>query len=154
MDWLDVHDVGVYLPNGEPRLFEHGMCLTIEPGLYFGAWRPDVDCPEKYSNIGIRIEDDILITDGGPVVLTDMCPKTIDEIESVVGTSQLGGEYELAILYSSDSRLVDKEKANEYRLSIDEATELYSNAPLHELTMAADMRETFFTKRKSDISCG
>ena len=84
---LDVHDVGVYLPNGEPRLFEHGMCLTIEPGLYFGAWRPDVDCPEKYSNIGIRIEDDILITDGGPVILTEMCPKTIDEIESVVGTS-------------------------------------------------------------------
>ena len=82
---LDVHDVGVYLPNGEPRLFEHGMCLTIEPGLYFGAWRPDVDCPKKYSNIGIRIEDDILITDGGPVILTEMCPKTIDEIESIVG---------------------------------------------------------------------
>tara|TARA_B100001741_G_scaffold82226_1_gene66703 strand:+ start:10871 stop:12253 length:1383 start_codon:yes stop_codon:yes gene_type:complete len=84
---LDVHDVGVYLPNGEPRLFEHGMCLTIEPGLYFGAWRPDVDCPKKYSNIGIRIEDDILITDGGPVILTEMCPKTIDEIESIVGKS-------------------------------------------------------------------
>ena len=82
---LDVHDVGVYLPNGQPRLLESGMCLTIEPGLYFGAWRPDVDCPERYANIGIRIEDDVLITDNGPVVLTDKCPKTIDEIEAIVG---------------------------------------------------------------------
>ena len=82
---LDVHDVGVYLPNGQPRLLESGMCLTIEPGLYFGAWRPDVDCPERYANIGIRIEDDVLITDNGPVVLTDKCPKTIDEIEAIIG---------------------------------------------------------------------
>jgi Xaa-Pro aminopeptidase len=82
---LDVHDVGIYKPNGEPRLFESGMCLTVEPGLYFGSWRPDVDCPERYSNIGIRIEDDILITESGPDVLTKLCPKTIDEIESIVG---------------------------------------------------------------------
>ncbi len=84
---LDVHDVGVYLPDGKPRLLESGMCLTIEPGLYFGAWRPDVKCPKKYENIGIRIEDDILVTNEGPVVLTSMCPKTIDEIESIVGIS-------------------------------------------------------------------
>ena len=82
---LDVHDVGVYHPKGQPRLLESGMCLTIEPGLYFGAWRPDVDCPDRYANIGIRIEDDVLVTDDGPVVLTDKCPKTIDEIESIVG---------------------------------------------------------------------
>ena len=82
---LDVHDVGVYLPNGKARTLEAGMCLTIEPGLYFGSWRPDVSCPERYSNIGIRIEDDVLIQEGGPVVLTEMCPKTIDEIESIVG---------------------------------------------------------------------
>ena len=82
---LDVHDVGVYLPGGKPRLLEPGMCLTVEPGLYFGAWRPDATCPERYSNIGIRIEDDILITDSGPVILTDKCPKTIDEIESIIG---------------------------------------------------------------------
>ena len=82
---LDVHDVGVYLPDGKPRLLESGMCLTVEPGLYFGAWRPDVACPERYANIGIRIEDDILITDDGPIVLTAKCPKTIDEIESIVG---------------------------------------------------------------------
>lgn len=82
---LDVHDVGIYLPNGEPRKLRPGMCLTIEPGLYFGAWRPDVDCPERYSNIGIRIEDDVLVGENGPVVLTEMCPKTINEIESIVG---------------------------------------------------------------------
>ena len=85
---LDVHDVGVYMPNGEPRLLESGMCLTVEPGLYFGAWRPDVECPERYANIGIRIEDDVLVTDDGPVVLTDKCPKTIDEIQSLVGKAR------------------------------------------------------------------
>jgi Xaa-Pro aminopeptidase len=84
---LDVHDVGIYKPNGEPRLFESGMCLTVEPGLYFGSWRPDVDCPERYSNLGIRIEDDVLITDNGPEVLTSACPKTIADIESIVGKS-------------------------------------------------------------------
>ena len=84
---LDVHDVGVYLPNGEPRILQPGMCLTIEPGLYFGAWRPDVDCPQRYSNIGIRIEDDVLIGDNGPIVLTERCPKTITEIESIIGNA-------------------------------------------------------------------
>ena len=82
---LDVHDVGIYKPNGEPRLLEEGMCLTVEPGLYFGAWRPDVDCPERYANIGIRIEDDILVTSGDPDNLTKNCPKTIEEIESIIG---------------------------------------------------------------------
>ena len=82
---LDVHDAGVYKPGGEPRLLEPGMCLTIEPGLYFGAWRPDVDCPERYANIGIRIEDDVLVTAEGPVVLTEDCPKTVEDIERIVG---------------------------------------------------------------------
>ena len=84
---LDVHDVGIYKPNGEPRLLEEGMCLTVEPGLYFGAWRPDVDCPERYANIGIRIEDDVLVTSSDPDVLTSACPKTIDEIESITGNA-------------------------------------------------------------------
>ena len=82
---LDVHDAGVYKPGGEPRALEPGMCLTIEPGLYFGAWRPDVDCPERYANIGIRIEDDILVTKDGPRILTEDCPKTVEEIERIVG---------------------------------------------------------------------
>jgi Xaa-Pro aminopeptidase len=83
---LDVHDAGVYKPGGTPRTLEPGMCLTIEPGLYFGAWRPDVDCPKRYANIGIRIEDDVLITNNGPVILTEDCPKTIEDIERIVGT--------------------------------------------------------------------
>ena len=82
---LDVHDVGIYKPNGEPRLLEEGMCLTVEPGLYFGAWRPDVECPKRYADIGIRIEDDILVTSNGPDVLTKDCPKTISELESLIG---------------------------------------------------------------------
>ena len=83
---LDVHDVGVYKPDGTPRLLEAGMVLTVEPGLYFGAWRPDVDCPERYANIGIRIEDDVLVTDGEPDVLTKRCRKTIDDIEEIVSS--------------------------------------------------------------------
>ncbi len=82
---LDVHDVGIYKPDGNPRLLEPGMVLTIEPGLYFGAWRPDVDCPPKYADIGIRIEDDVLITENGPDVLTKDCPKEINELESIIG---------------------------------------------------------------------
>ena len=82
---LDVHDAGVYKPGGVARALEPGMCLTIEPGLYFGAWRPDVDCPERYANIGIRIEDDVLVTNDGPVILTEDCPKTVEEIEKIVG---------------------------------------------------------------------
>ena len=82
---LDVHDVGTYKPNGEPRLLEEGMVLTVEPGLYFGAWRPDVDCPERYANLGIRIEDDVLVTSNDPDVLTAACPKTVEEIESITG---------------------------------------------------------------------
>ena len=83
---LDVHDVGVYSLGGTARPFESGMVITVEPGLYFGAWRPDVTCPERYANIGIRIEDDVLITDDGPVVLTADCPKTIEEIEAIMGS--------------------------------------------------------------------
>ncbi len=83
---LDVHDVGVYKPDGTPRLLEAGMVLTVEPGLYLGAWRPDVDCPERYANIGIRIEDDVLVTEDEPDVLTKRCPKTIADIEGIVGS--------------------------------------------------------------------
>ena len=63
------------------------MILTIEPGLYFGAWRPDLDIDEKWAGIGIRIEDDVLITEKGYEVLTSDCPKKIDEIEKIIGIS-------------------------------------------------------------------
>ena len=85
---LDVHDVGVTKPGGEGdgRLLEEGMVLTVEPGLYFASWREDIQVTERYSGIGIRIEDDVLITKDGPVVLTSNCPKKITEIEALVGS--------------------------------------------------------------------
>ena len=62
------------------------MVVTVEPGLYFGSWRDDLKIPERYSGIGVRIEDDVLVTAEGPVVLTSSCPKTIEEIEALVGS--------------------------------------------------------------------
>ncbi len=84
---LDVHDVGGGRQGDDKpeRSFEPGMVLTVEPGLYFGSWRTDVEIPERYAGIGVRIEDNVLITTDGPVVLTSSCPKTIDEIEALVG---------------------------------------------------------------------
>jgi Xaa-Pro aminopeptidase len=80
---LDVHDVGDYR-NGEAwRPLEPGMVLTVEPGLYFGEDRTEV--PAQYRGIGVRIEDDVLVTAGDPEVLTAATPKTVDEIESVMG---------------------------------------------------------------------
>jgi len=76
---LDVHDCGAYKINGESRLLEEGMTLTIEPGLYVSPDNESVD--EKWRGIGIRIEDDILIRKEGPYVLTHGLPKEIAEIE-------------------------------------------------------------------------
>ena len=61
------------------------MVITVEPGLYFGSWRDDIEIDSKWAGIGVRIEDNVLITENGPVVLTDKCPKSIDEIEALVG---------------------------------------------------------------------
>ena len=85
---LDVHDVGGGREGDDDKgpILEPGMVLTVEPGLYFGGWRTDVEIPDRYSGIGIRIEDDILITEEGPVVLSSSCPKEIQEIEMIVGT--------------------------------------------------------------------
>ena len=84
---LDVHDVGIYRPDGEPRILEEGMVMTVEPGLYFGAWRPDVEVDEEWAGIGIRIEDDVLVTAQGPEVLTADCPKEISELEALIGSA-------------------------------------------------------------------
>ena len=85
---LDVHDVGVTRPGGkgDGRILEEGMVLTVEPGIYFASWREDIQIPEKYSGIGVRIEDDVLITKDGPVVLTSKCPKEVSDIETLVGS--------------------------------------------------------------------
>ena len=77
--------------QGDPNssfLLEPGMVLTIEPGLYFGSWRNDILIPERYAGIGIRIEDDVLVTEQGPFVLSSSCPKMLDEIEQIVGRGE------------------------------------------------------------------
>jgi Xaa-Pro aminopeptidase len=81
--WLgmDVHDVGDYKLEGEWRALEPGMVLTVEPGLYF---QPRRGLAKRWWNIGIRIEDDVLVTPNGRDVLTRDAPKTIDEIESIM----------------------------------------------------------------------
>jgi Xaa-Pro aminopeptidase len=81
--WLgmDVHDVGLYVKNGEPRPLEAGMCFTIEPGLYFQP--SDREVPEKFRDIGIRIEDDVLMTPSGPENLTKNAPKERADIEAL-----------------------------------------------------------------------
>ena len=69
-------------------MLEEGMVLTVEPGLYFAAWREDVEVPARWSGIGIRIEDDVLVTSNGPEVLSADCPKEIDELENIIGSSK------------------------------------------------------------------
>lgn len=82
--WLgmDVHDVGDYKINDEWRVLEPGMVLTIEPGLYIPEDCATVD--EKWRGIGIRIEDDVLVTKQGYQVLSHAIPKTIAEIEAIM----------------------------------------------------------------------
>ena len=82
--WLgmDVHDVGDYKVGDEWRELEPGMALTVEPGMYIAEGSPDVD--ERWWNIGIRIEDDVLVTEKGCRVLTKAMPKTIKAIESLM----------------------------------------------------------------------
>ncbi|EKR62397.1 metallopeptidase family M24 [Leptospira weilii str. 2006001853] len=77
---MDVHDVGTYYQNGFSKKLESGQVITIEPGLYFDP--TDLEIPEKFRGIGIRIEDDVLVQGSNPLNLTSMIPKEIDEIES------------------------------------------------------------------------
>ena len=82
--WLgmDVHDVGDYKVGGEWRVLEPSMVMTVEPGLYIPAGSKGV--AKKWWNIGIRIEDDVLVTPKGFEVLTIATPKTVDEIEALM----------------------------------------------------------------------
>ena len=83
---MDVHDVGRYHVEGESRRLEPGMVITIEPGLYISAETKDI--PEKYLGIGVRIEDDVLVTEEGHRVLTDKAPKEVAEIENLMDQSK------------------------------------------------------------------
>jgi Xaa-Pro aminopeptidase len=80
--WLgiDVHDVGDYKVGGEWRVLEAGMALTVEPGIYI---RPARGVPKEFWNIGIRIEDDVLVTKGDPNVLTAALEKTAEAVEGL-----------------------------------------------------------------------
>lgn len=78
---LDVHDVGEYKVGGEWRVLEPGMVMTVEPGIYISAVA-EVD--KKWRGIGIRIEDDVVVTKSGCEVLTASVPKTIDDIEALM----------------------------------------------------------------------
>lgn len=80
---LDVHDAGLYYIDGTPRSLEPGMVFTIEPGFYVQP--SDRETPAEYRNIGIRIEDDILITANGCENLTALAPKEREEIEALRG---------------------------------------------------------------------
>ncbi len=84
---LDVHDVNcVHDANGDFKTFQPGMVMTIEPGLYVADDTENV--PPQYLGIGVRIEDDILITESGCEVLTDGVPKEIDEVEELVNSTK------------------------------------------------------------------
>jgi len=82
--WLgmDVHDLGRYYEEtySNSRKLKPGMVFTVEPGLYFGK---DSKAPSKFKGIGVRIEDDVLITEKGHQVLTSAVPKEVEEIESL-----------------------------------------------------------------------
>ena len=82
--WLgmDVHDVGDYKVGDEWRVLEPGMAMTIEPGIYIGPGARGV--PKRFRGMGIRIEDDVVVTRTGHEVLTSKAPKDPDEIESVM----------------------------------------------------------------------
>jgi Xaa-Pro aminopeptidase len=81
--WLgmDVHDAGAYWLGFQSRALAPGMVLTVEPGLYLPPDDPRV--PEPYRGIGIRIEDDVLVTTSGPDVLTADCPKSVEDLEAI-----------------------------------------------------------------------
>jgi Xaa-Pro aminopeptidase len=83
--WLgmDVHDAGLYQVRGESMLLAPGMVLTVEPGAYI---RPAANVPERFWNIGVRIEDDVLVTADGIDNLTAAAPKTVADVEAAVGT--------------------------------------------------------------------
>jgi len=76
---MDVHDVGRYFDQGKHRPLEPGVVLTVEPGLYVPA--NDERAPERFRGIGVRIEDDVLVTPDGCRVLSDAIPKRVADVE-------------------------------------------------------------------------
>jgi Xaa-Pro aminopeptidase len=82
---MDVHDVGDYKLDGEWRMLEAGMVMTVEPGLYLPANSESL--PNQWRNIGVRIEDDVLVTKDGYDILSKDAPKVADEIEELMANA-------------------------------------------------------------------
>ncbi|MEA3286284.1 MAG: aminopeptidase P N-terminal domain-containing protein [Candidatus Marinimicrobia bacterium] len=82
---LDVHDMGKYMVDNKSRVLEPGMVFTVEPGIYVNS---KTSAPEKYRGIGIRIEDNILITEKGNRNLTGAVPKEIADIEAIMAQAK------------------------------------------------------------------
>jgi Xaa-Pro aminopeptidase len=83
---LDVHDAGDYARNGVSRNLEPRMVLTVEPGLYFRAGHEKT--PARFAGIGIRIEDDVVVTENGHEVLTASLPTTPDDVAALVRSAR------------------------------------------------------------------
>jgi Xaa-Pro aminopeptidase len=83
---MDVHDVGEYKVGGEWRVLEVGMALTVEPGIYIAPDNQNV--AKKWRGIGVRIEDDVVVTKTGCEILTSGVPKTVAEIEALMAQAR------------------------------------------------------------------
>lgn len=83
---LDVHDVGDYQVHGQPRVLEPGMVLTVEPALYIS--KDNTKAAKKWRGIGIRIEDDVVVTREGYDILSKGVPKTREEIEQLMAQAR------------------------------------------------------------------
>lgn len=84
---LDVHDCGAYVKDGSSRPLEPGMVLTVEPGIYIAS--DDESVEARWRGIGVRIEDDILVTETGHENLTAAIPKTVEDVEAACGSDSL-----------------------------------------------------------------
>jgi len=83
---LDVHDVGEYKVGGEWRVLEAGMTLTVEPGIYISP--NNLNVAKKWRGIGVRIEDDVVVTKHGCDILTGDVPKTVADIEALMAAAK------------------------------------------------------------------
>jgi Xaa-Pro aminopeptidase len=86
---LDVHDVGDYKVNGQWRMLEAGMTMTVEPGIYIAI--DNLTVPAQWRGIGVRIEDDVVVSANGCQVLTNAVPKTVTAIEALMAAAQSAG---------------------------------------------------------------
>ena len=86
---LDVHDCGYYSVDGGSRILEPGMTLTVEPGLYVDPGNGDVE--QRWHGIGVRIEDDVLVTEEGRQVLTEAIPKSLEDVQAACTGASLAG---------------------------------------------------------------